>query len=386
MSGKPITLLLIESNPEVIAAVHTAIRASASQQFVLHQADRLEDGLEYLGGHVCDAVLACLALPDIQGLTTVKRLAAAAPGAPIIVLSHDNDDSAAVSAVQAGAQDFVIFREIDHALLSAIRHAMERAALLKELREARDQLELRVEERTRELRQKIEEVDAARERMRVLSQRLVEVQETERRYLARELHDEVGQLLTGLKLRLAMARRLPQEEAAGLIDESLAGLNELMTRVREMSLNLRPAVLDDLGLLAALQWHFDRFMAHTGIKIDFRHEGLKGIRFSPPIETAAFRIVQEAMTNIARHAQAAAARVDVLVDPEKLQVRIADNGCGFDLDAALAARASNGLTGMSERALLAGGCLTIESKRNGGTILLAAFPLYEPGTRQIDKP
>jgi signal transduction histidine kinase len=369
-------VLLIESDPGVIALAHTALVCSSAPPFRLQQADHLEAGLEYLAsGGRADVILACLALPDVQGLATLSRLHEHAPDVPIIVLSHDNDDSAAISAVHAGAQDFLIRREIDHTLVSAIRHAIERAQLLAELRVARDELELRVMERTAALQQKMAEVRAGQARLRALSQRLVEVQEAERRHLARELHDEVGQILTGLKLRLELCRRLPPEEAARTLAEAQAGVNELMQRVREMSLNLRPAVLDDLGLLAALKWQSDRYQAQTSIHLTLDAQELLGRRFAAALETAAFRIVQEALTNIARHAGVAEAFVQARLAEEHLILHIRDKGCGFDPEAVLDARASNGVAGMSERALLLGGELHINSSAGAGTTIIATLPL-----------
>ena len=371
-----LNVLLIESDPEVIALAHTALKSCATPLFRLQQADHLEAGLEFLvGGGGADVILACLALPDVQGLATLSRLHQHAPDAPIIVLSHDNDDSAAISAVQAGAQDFLIRREIDHTLVSAIRHAIERAQLLTELRAARDELELRVAERTAALQQKIAEVNASQSRLRALSQRLVEVQEAERRHLARELHDEIGQVLTGLKLRLELCRRLPPAEAAATLVEAQAGVNDLMKRVREMSLNLRPAVLDDLGLLAALQWQAERYHTQTGVRVLLDANMLQGHRFAISIETAAFRIVQEALTNTARHAGTKEVAVQALIEADKLILRIRDEGCGFDPTAIIEAHLSNGVAGMSERALLLGGQLNIHSASGAGTTVLATLPI-----------
>lgn len=371
MNFAPLNVLLIESDPGVIALVKTALATCVSQKFTLHQSDHLEAGLEFLAtGAEAEVILACLALPDTQGLATLARLRKQTPAAPIIVLSHDNDDSAAVSAVQAGAQDFLIRREIDHTLVSAMRHAIERAQLVAELRAARDELEIRVAERTAELQ-------AEQLRLRQLSHRLVEVQEAERRHLARELHDEVGQLLTGLKLRLEICKRLPQAEAVETLAAAQSGVTELMQRVREMSLNLRPAVLDDLGLLAAFHWLFERYTAQTAIQIEFSETGLKGRRFAARFETAAFRIVQEALTNIARHAAVSVAAVQARVESDALTVRVSDGGRGFDPLAMLAARNSNGLAGMSERALLLGGKLTLEAAPGQGATITARLPLTD---------
>jgi signal transduction histidine kinase len=376
MALTPLNVLLIESDPGVISLARAALSTSVSPGFDLKQVDHLEAGLDYLSvGGGADVILACLALPDVQGLTTLSRLHAQAPNVPIIVLSHDNDDSAAISAMHAGAQDFLIRREIDHTLVSAIRHAIERSQLRAELCAARDELEKRVEERTAELKRKIAEVNAGQARLRALSQRLVAVQEAERRHLASELHDEVGQILTGLKLRLELSRRLPPEEAAETLAEAQAGVNELMQRVREMSLDLRPAVLDDLGLLAALEWHCSRYTAQTGVRVEFTASGLKGRRLAAQVETAAFRIVQEALTNVARHAGVNQVTVSARAGDEKLLVRISDGGRGFDPQTALEARASNGVAGMAERALLLGGQLDLQSAPGAGTVIMAELPL-----------
>lgn len=375
MIEQKINVLLIESDPNVIAAVHTAMAAGNASAFCLNQKNKLDDGLEFLEEQGCDVILVCLALPDAHGLSTIARLHDAAPRIPIIVLSHDNDDSAAVSAVQAGAQDFVIHREIDHALASAIRHALERAALLEQLRDAHDALERRVEERTLELRRKIEEVNAGREVLRSLSRRLVEVQEAERRHLARELHDEIGQLLTGLKLRLALCRQLPVEQSAETLDQAQHAVNELLKRVRDLSLNLRPSVLDDLGLLAALNWHIERFTAQTGVAVNFTHCGLEQRRFISGVETAAFRVVQESLTNVARHANVPEASVSLTASELNLLVRVEDRGRGFDLNAALGAHNSTGLAGMSERLMLLGGTLDIQAAPGNGVKISACLPL-----------
>lgn len=211
-----------------------------------------------------------------------------------------------------------------------------------------------------------EEVRAGHERRRVLSQRLVEVHEVERRHLARELHDEIGQLLTGLKLVL---------EANGPgHQEALAQVNALISRVRNLSLDLRPAMLDDLGLLPALLWHLERFTSLTHVRVNFKCNGLEG-RLAPEIETAAYRIVQEALTNVARHAKTDEVTVRLWANARSLYIQVDDDGAGFDIDLVRMAGASSGLVGMTERAVLLGGSLDIESIVGGGTCLTAELPL-----------
>jgi signal transduction histidine kinase len=220
-----------------------------------------------------------------------------------------------------------------------------------------------------------EQVREGRERLQSLSRQLVEVQEGERRNIARELHDEIGQLLTGLKLLLEMGARVRPEKVKARLSEAQALVNELITRVRELSLDLRPAMLDDLGVLPALLWHFERFTELSRVRVVFRHSGLEEQRFSPEVETAAYRIVQEALTNVARHAKVAEVAVRLWVDENTLDLRIEDRGAGFDPEATLSAAASSGLAGMRERAVLLGGRLTVTSTSGGGTQVMAELPL-----------
>jgi len=216
------------------------------------------------------------------------------------------------------------------------------------------------------------------ERLQTLSRRLVEIQEEERRHLARELHDEIGQLLTGLKLSLQVHRlSLPAADTAAL-DEAQGLVKELIHRVRKLSLDVRPAMLDDLGLVPALRWHLDRYAAQTQVTVRFEHAGLER-RFPPDVETATYRIVQEALTNVARHAGTSQAVVRLWVDQDTLGIQVEDRGVGFALESQAVAHASGGLAGMRERAELLGGRLTVESAPGAGTRLWAVLPRTPPG-------
>jgi signal transduction histidine kinase len=223
--------------------------------------------------------------------------------------------------------------------------------------------------------QLFEQVRQGRERQRLLSRQLVEVQEAERRSIARELHDQIGQVLTGLKLVLEMSQRDSDQSRDENIEEALVLVDELMSQVRELSLSLRPAMLDDLGLLPALFWQFDRYTTQTQVQVDFQHRRVEGIRFDPEIETAAYRIVQEALTNVARHAGVTQVTVRLWADDHGLYLQVEDRGGGFDADSALATRLTGGLSGMQERANLLGGQLTIDSEPGERTILSASLPL-----------
>ncbi len=216
------------------------------------------------------------------------------------------------------------------------------------------------------------EVRDGRDALRTLSHRLVEIQEAERRNIARELHDEIGQLLTGLKLTLETMGRATAGGAQAGFDAARGLANELIARVRSLSLDLRPGMLDDLGLLPALLWHFERYTAQTGVGVGFEHAGL-GARFPSETETGAYRIVQEALTNVARHAGVREAAVRIWVDAGALHVTVEDRGRGFD-PASVGTR-SSGLTGMRERAVLLGGSLAVESRPGGGARVTTDLPL-----------
>jgi PAS domain S-box-containing protein len=203
--------------------------------------------------------------------------------------------------------------------------------------------------------------------------------EQERRHLARELHDEIGQLLTGLKLTLQAVGRetdagrdLPANPARGQVAWAESLVDELIRQIRELSLTLRPPALDDLGLLPALFTHLDQFTAHTAVRVEFSHGGID-CRFSADVETAAFRIVQEALTNVARHAGVSTAKLWVRRDADELCVIVEDAGRG--IAPAESAPPTAGLDGMRERAALVGGRLIVDAPETGGTRVTAILPL-----------
>jgi signal transduction histidine kinase len=204
----------------------------------------------------------------------------------------------------------------------------------------------------------------------------VELQEAQRRYIACELHDEIGQVLTGLKLVLEMSARAPPAQARSSLDQALALVNDLMARVRDIALELRPAMLDDLGLLPALLWLFERYSTQSNICVTFEHTALER-RFHPEVETAAYRIIQEALTNVARHTDVREVAVRVWAGQSTLNLQIEDCGGGFDA-AAVSVGTSTGLSGMQERATLLGGRVIVESALGAGTRLQAELPLGEP--------
>jgi PAS domain S-box-containing protein len=221
--------------------------------------------------------------------------------------------------------------------------------------------------------------------LQALSSRLIEARESERRFIARELHDEIGQQLTGLKLSLDMMQVSPAAVAGKQIHGLQLLVGELMERVRSLSLDLRPSMLDDLGLLPALTWHFNRYHEQTGIRVAFTHASL-GKRFDTGIETVIYRVIQEALTNAARHAGVLDVSVSLVADARAVRIAVSDGGKGFDPAEVLVRRQSVGLFGMRERVEAAGGELAVLSAPGAGTRLIASIPVrLEDGRRSVEQ-
>jgi signal transduction histidine kinase len=224
----------------------------------------------------------------------------------------------------------------------------------------------------------ITERKRAQEALQTFSRRLIEAQEAERQHIARELHDEIGQILTAVKINLQSIQRLAPDSAwLPPLDESVGIVDEALGRVRELSIELRPSLLDDLGLSAALRWYVDRYAQRSGIRAEVVNGFEEDGRLSRELETACFRIAQEALTNVARHAKASSVSVHLERSREKLLLTISDDGMGFDVEG-LFSNASTvaalGLRGMEERALALGGEIEIESALQKGTRIRATFP------------
>ncbi len=231
-----------------------------------------------------------------------------------------------------------------------------------------------------ERRQAEEEVRESRERLQALSRQLMAAQENERRHLAHELHDEIGQALTAIGINLQAVKAMGGEAAQPRLEEAIAIADQAIEQVRHLSLDLRPCMLDDLGLEAALRWYVDRQMRRTELTIHLDVD--LGGRLSPELETACFRVAQEALTNVARHARAGRAWVELQVRRDIVELAVRDDGVGFDPVAArgrAAGGASFGLLGMQERAELLGGTLAVESRPGHGACVRARFSVAGGG-------
>jgi signal transduction histidine kinase/CheY-like chemotaxis protein len=277
-------------------------------------------------------------------------------------------------ANKVGAETFSANeRDIFSMLAAHFAVCIENARLYSELNQRAELLEAEVQERTR-AEAKLEDYT---DRLKGLSRRLMEVQENEQRHIARELHDEIGQELTALKIHLKAARAAAGDSVvAEPIGQSLQIAENALQQVRGLTLNLRPSVLDDLGLTPAVRWLLGRYSGSFAYQLVS-----EPLEMDLPVEirTVCFRVIQEATTNILRHANAKNVRVCLKERDASLELEIFDDGIGFAVDAArIRARSGSsvGLLGMEERVHLVGGEYRLESTPGSGTRISARFSGY----------
>jgi signal transduction histidine kinase len=243
----------------------------------------------------------------------------------------------------------------------------------------------RLERRVREQRTRDVNMRADLQR---LSGKLIRVQEHERRALARELHDEIGQMLTAVKVELAVAQRAVDEHGgpSDVLDDARPIVDRALHAVRDLSHLLHPAVLDDLGLRAATERYVRGFQTRHRLAVDFVATEIDR-RLASDVEIAAYRIVQEALTNVARHARATSCHVDLTRRHARLRVSVRDNGIGFNVAGTgrFSTGSGLGLVSMRERAAQVGGVMYVTSRTGRGTEVVADLPARDaPGTPPED--
>lgn len=279
------------------------------------------------------------------------------------------------------SSNILVIQPINALLQSSTRLARGDLTARTGLRHGHDefgQLTLSFDLMAQALEQRERERQRANLKLQLLSHRLVEVQESERRHIARELHDEIGQTLTVAEMNLQAALRSPEQSTLERrLQESIRAVERVLEQVHDLSLNLRPSMLDDLGLEPALRWYTHRQAELAGLKAEFHPVPLTK-RPPPVIETECFRVAQEALTNVVRHAKAQSVVVTLTQADGCLRLSVRDDGCGFNV-AQVRDRAVNGASlgvlSMEERATLTGGGFEIISAPGQGTEVRAWFPL-----------
>src|SRR5947199_3029382 len=222
---------------------------------------------------------------------------------------------------------------------------------------------------------------------RLRASQIINAQEQERKRIARELHDETSQVLTSLLISLAILEEsITTQEAGDRIADTRKLAHQTLRAIRNLSIDLRPSALDDLGLLPALRWYVKEYQQKCSIVVEFAAHGFKE-RLPAEVETALYRIVQESLTNTARHAHAHKVLITMKEDADTVYVTIKDDGCGFDVGTLLKTpdqQRGLGLAGMSERAVLLDGSLSIHSGPGHGTTIEVHIPL-KPAAKQVEQ-
>ncbi len=295
----------------------------------------------------------------------------------ILISGMEIDVQSRVSGLNLGADDYLTKPIQPQELIARLRSFLRIREVSEALRKSNELLEERVLARTEDLRLANGELLQAAQELRTLNNRLLETQERERRRLAHELHDEAGQALTVLKFSFDSIEEVAQAKVPETVADGRAALTRLTQLIRNLWQELRPAMLEDFGLVPALAWYFDSFTPSTRIRVDFQHEGADGRRFDRALEMAVYRTVQECLTNVARHAGVQEVRVLLRAGPDSLQVQVSDEGRGFDTSGSLSRNGSCGLVGMQERVRQLRGTCSFTTRPGGGFRVNAEFPLAE---------
>ncbi|WP_206956495.1 PAS domain-containing protein [Trinickia acidisoli] len=485
-----VRVLLVEDSPTDALIIGEALIDVTEFEHELTRTESLADALAHAQATRFDVVLLDLGLPDGNGIDTFRRFRQVAPETPVLVLTGLTDISVGLVAIQEGAQDYLLKREIQAALLSrAIRYAIERNRALTALAASEERFQLAVSGasaglwdlnphtgelylsphfreivghdedelsndmhahfqiihpddvervtlalrahtqdrhpydieyrvRTRagdyrwiqsraqalwdasgtayrmvgwildvtDRRRANEALRESREELQRLSANIQHIREEEKTRIARELHDDLGQLLTAMKIDMARFEQTFEsriDAASGGALRNIYGLiDQLVASVRRIAADLRPVMLDDLGPIPAIDWFIHEFSARHGIVVNAQLD-INEVAFNRDSGTEVFRMVQEGLTNIARHSGASEASIEIARDEPFCIVKIRDNGRGA-LPDARRSRKSFGLLGMRERAARLGGELSVESAPGEGFALTVTLPLAVVETPDVD--
>jgi signal transduction histidine kinase len=354
----PIRLLCVEDNPDDVELMGLALeRADPQREYAL---TRVEDAAGFVAAleHESDVILCDFNMPRFSPYAALQILVARRCGTPLVVVTRAIGEEAAVHVLRCGAKDYLTKDK-----LGTLPQIIERV-----LAERRREVEKERVDR---------ELEAAYGRLKKLSARLVVAQERERSLISRELHDHLGQTLTGVVIHLHAAQRAGDEAKARQYTETAMEMaNGAVSQLKTLSFSLRPAQLDLLGLVAAVQSAVASIAEPAGLAFSVTARGVEPAR---PGETAAvaMRLVQEALNNVLRHAKATLITVRLRFLPDgRIGVLVMDDGVGFDKQALLGGPQNEhnfGLYGMIERTELAGGRLHIRTRPGRGVALRAVL-------------
>lgn len=392
-------ILLIDDSPQHLRLIEHMLRKGGYDDIACVSSAR--EAFDFLGFDGSrpprtgiDLILMDILMPGISGIEACRLLRTKShlKDIPIIMITGVSERESLEQAFDAGAMDYISkpVRKIE--LLARVRSLIRLKHHQDALRDARGELERRVEERTVELinanrrleaeieeRKRMEEVlHASEKRLRFLSSRLIIAQEEERKSIAREVHDSIGSLLSGIKMGLENALSQMERGCGSLepLTELVSMVQQAMRECRRIMTDLRPSVLDDYGIVKTIGWLCDRLrVLHPKIRIE-KFIPLEEREIPEPLKIVIFRISQEACHNAAKYSRAERLTISLArKDDRLLELIITDNGIGFDFKDHAFERKGQGLTNMKERAELSGGALFIDSAPEQGTTIRASWPL-----------
>ncbi len=358
--AEPLRILLVEDSPPDVELIRHMLLAWDSGVCVV-DVDTREAFETELRLRPPDIILSDYSLPTLNGSEALEIARRLAPRVPFIFVTGTLGEEVAIDMLREGATDYVLKGSLTR-LTPAVSRALSEAGQRREREQA--------EERLRR----------SHDQLRALTGHLQFVREEERTRIAREVHDELGQALTGLKLDLSwLSGKLRGARGVqGKIKAMCGHIDMTIHAVRRIAAELRPGVLDSLGLAAAIEWQAAEFQARTGIRCETTLGTTEGI-WEANLSTACFRIFQETLTNIIRHASATLVEVSLSQDDQELTLTVRDNGRGIT-EREIAHARSIGLIGMKERAAQVGGEVVFTGVPGRGTTVTLRAPLPAAAT------
>jgi signal transduction histidine kinase len=341
-------ILLVDDEPKSLFALQELL-STLGQNLMVAQSG--EEALRLALKNDFAVLLLDVRMPGIDGFETARliRSRERSKSTPIIFLTAAADEMTSMfRGYEVGAVDYLMKPVIPEVLKSKVAVFVELFRKSERLRESEDKL-------------------------RRLAAHLISIREEERAHIAREIHDELGQVLTGLKMEVTwLAKRLKDKPLIDKTDSMCALIDSSVQTVRKIATGLRPEMLDDMGLVAAVGWQAKEFQKRTGIRCRLKLPA--ETKFDIEISTTMFRIFQEILTNVARHARATRVDIELALRDSEVLLDVVDNGVGIQ-DTELTGKKSLGLLGMQERALLFGGDVKITGSPGHGTRVSVNIPL-----------
>jgi two-component system, NarL family, sensor histidine kinase UhpB len=352
----PLRVLIVEDS---LADAEMLIRElkKGAYQPTFKIVETAETMLQQLNNNIWDIVISDYKMPNFSAPDALKLLQDMNIDLPFIIVSGTIGEEIAVESLKAGAHDFITKYNYSR-LVPAIQRELKEATIRQERKKAES------------------EIEKLYKQLRALTAHLQSVREEESTRIAREIHDDLGQTLTAVKMDLALLYDLIGEKDKTLNDklQSISNLvDSAIQTVRKITTELRPGILDNLGIAPALEWQAEDFEKRTGIKCNFS-ASLTEMQMDRNISTTLYRITQESLTNIIRHAKATHVSIELNVTDHEIILKIKDNGIGFSLDD-LKKPSSFGILGMKERVLSIGGSVSVEGAKGKGTTVIVKAPM-----------